>query len=132
MADFDWTQTRVVFIAGSYTNYQKDAIDNPNLPIELYEARKTENGYLTLLQIINNSENSRFANNVNTSLSQSKTIPKAADVDQVSDLKPYTEAMFMDRAAANICDLYDELKAAILLWDSETDQSLHRTTYQTS
>ncbi|ARW34072.1 DUF5655 domain-containing protein [Lactiplantibacillus plantarum] len=119
VADFDWTQTRVVFIAGSYTNYQKDAIDNPNLPIELYEARKTENGYLTLLQIMNNSENSRFANKVSALSSQSKVISKAADVDQVSDLKPYTEEMFLDKATANICDLYDELKAAILLWDSE-------------
>ena len=97
VTDFDWTQTRVIFIAGSYTNYQKDAIDNPNLPIELYEARKTENGYLTLLKIVNNNENNRFANKVNDLSAQPQTLTATANIDQVSELKPYTEDMFMEK-----------------------------------
>lgn len=39
LKDIDWTQTRVKFIAPSFTRYQKGAL-NPKLPFELYQVKK--------------------------------------------------------------------------------------------
>ena len=45
--DIDWSQSKVVFIAPSFTSYQKEAIGFKDLPIELYEIRRYENGTLS-------------------------------------------------------------------------------------
>ena len=42
----DWTQSRVVFIAGSFTTHQKRAINFQDLPIELWEVQKYENNLI--------------------------------------------------------------------------------------
>ena len=39
----DWSQSRVIFIANSFTNYQQQAINFKDLPIELWEVKKYSN-----------------------------------------------------------------------------------------
>lgn len=41
--DVDWSQSRVIFVASSFTIHQKNAINFKDLPIELWEAKKYEN-----------------------------------------------------------------------------------------
>jgi len=38
--DVDWTQSKVLFLANSFTEYQQNAINFRDLPIELWEVRK--------------------------------------------------------------------------------------------
>jgi len=45
--DVDWTQTRVLFIAHSFTNHQREAINFKDLPIELWEVQKYEGGLIS-------------------------------------------------------------------------------------
>ena len=41
--DIDWSQSRVVFLAGSFTTYQQNAINFRDLPIELWEVKVYDN-----------------------------------------------------------------------------------------
>ncbi len=41
--DVDWSQSRVLFVANSFTTYQRNAINFKDLPIELWEAKKYSN-----------------------------------------------------------------------------------------
>lgn len=44
--DVDWSQTRVIFVAQSFTAHQKAAIGFRDLPIELWEARMYQNNII--------------------------------------------------------------------------------------
>lgn len=39
----DWSQSRVIFVAKNFTNYQRNAINFKHLPIELWEVKRYEN-----------------------------------------------------------------------------------------
>lgn len=41
--DIDWSQSRVLFLANSFTAYQQNAINFKDLPIELWEVKKFDN-----------------------------------------------------------------------------------------
>jgi len=49
--DVDWSQSRVVFIADSFTRYQQNAIGFKDLPIELWEVKFFENNLLSYSQL---------------------------------------------------------------------------------
>ena len=48
--DFDWTATRVIFVASRFTPHQLGAINFRDLPIELWETRLYEGNLLSLEQ----------------------------------------------------------------------------------
>ena len=39
LKDFDWSQTRIIFISPQFTDYQKNATAFINMPFELYEVK---------------------------------------------------------------------------------------------
>jgi hypothetical protein len=43
MESIDWSQSKVIFIADSFTRYQKESINFKDLPIELYEMKQFNN-----------------------------------------------------------------------------------------
>jgi len=49
--DIDWSQSRVLFLAGSFTAYQQNAINFKDLPIELWEVKKYSNDIILYNQI---------------------------------------------------------------------------------
>jgi len=49
--DIDWSQSRIIFIAPSFTNYQREAINFKDLPIELWEVKGFENSTVTYNEI---------------------------------------------------------------------------------
>src|SRR5690606_27969645 len=49
--DVDWTQSKVVFISPQFTNYQREAINFKDLPIELWEVKRFENDTVSFDQI---------------------------------------------------------------------------------
>lgn len=50
-ADVEWSQSRVIFVSSSFTNYQREAINFKDLPIELWEVKKYSNASLIYNQI---------------------------------------------------------------------------------
>jgi len=106
--DVDWSQSKVIFVSPSFTNYQKEAINFKDLPIELWEVKRYEN------QSVNYSQ-------VRTSGAQEsiKTISRDDKlVDTVNkEIKVYTEDEHLDKGTEETKELYEALKSAILNLD---------------
>lgn len=49
--DIDWSQSRVMFIAQSFTKYQQEAIGFQDLPIELWEVKKYDEDLVSFNQV---------------------------------------------------------------------------------
>ena len=78
--DVDWSQSRVIFVAQSFTKYQQEAIGFQDLPIELWEVKKYDEGLVSFNQI-RASEKSESI----------KTIAKNKDMERVSrEVKQYS------------------------------------------
>lgn len=103
--DVDWTQTRVIFVAPSFTQYQVQSINFKDLPIELWEIRKYANDTIGLLQI-----------QPSGSMESVKTIsPKSKTIEGVTkEIKVYTEDDHLSIASGETRELYEQLKASLL------------------
>lgn len=56
--DFDWSQSRVIFISPSFNSYQKNSVNFKDVPFELWEIQKYEDGFISLEQHKSNSKES--------------------------------------------------------------------------
>lgn len=78
--DIDWTQSRVMFVANSFTSYQMNAINFKDLPIELWEVKVYDNDVVLFNQLLSQDSTESI-----------KTITKNKAIDSVSDeVKVYT------------------------------------------
>lgn len=108
---FDWSQTKVIFMAKGFTQYQKDAVNNPKLPIELYEINKYANDFVT----VNKIEKSNFSQTAHTQV----VVSNAKDGDKAtSTLTPYTEEDQLSNGSEEVQKLYQKIKESILDWDN--------------
>ena len=48
--DVDWTSSRVIFVAPSFNTYQKNSVNFRDVPFELWEIRKFDDGLIALEQ----------------------------------------------------------------------------------
>jgi len=103
--DVDWSQSRVLFVSPSFTNYQREAINFKDLPIELWEVKRYENGTVSYDQIQKAGAQESI-----------KTISKSnKNVDAVArEIKVYSESEHLERATDEIKELYEKVKNAIL------------------
>ena len=103
--DVDWTQSKVIFIAPSFTNYQKEAIGFKDLPIELYEIKKYSNQTVSFTQVVTKSSNESI-----------KTISKTNETFEsvAKEIKVYTEEEKKEFGTQEIQELYEKLKSMIL------------------
>jgi predicted transport protein len=77
--DIDWSQSRVIFVAQSFTKYQQEAMGFQDLPIELWEVRQYEDG-LILFNELRASEKSESI----------KTVAKGHNAEVVAkEIKQY-------------------------------------------
>lgn len=78
--DIDWSQSKVIFVANSFTKYQQEAMGFQDLPIELWEVKQYEDG-LVLFNELRASEKSESI----------KTVAKGKNVEVVSrEIKQYS------------------------------------------
>ncbi len=105
--DFDWSQSRVIFISPNFTKYQINSINFKDLPIELWKIKRYRNNTLSFEQIVSGSSDESI-----------KSIAPVLDSDtnkEVSkETKTYTEKDLVAVASDNIVDIYYELKDYIL------------------
>lgn len=103
--DIDWTQSRVIFVSPEFTTHQRKAIDFKNLPIELWEIVKYENGTILLNQL----------KTPDTNASIEEISPKNEVVKKVSrEVKLYSEYFHTEVKSDETKQLYSELKDRIL------------------
>ena len=103
--EIDWTQTRVIFIAPSFTQYQIQSINFKDLPIELWEIRKYINNIISLIQI----QASGSTESIKTISSKSKAIEGVS-----KEIKVYSEDDHLLVVNDEIKELYNQVKEALL------------------
>lgn len=103
--DVDWSQSRVTFVSPSFTNYQKEAINFKDLPIELWEIKRYANHTVNFIRL----QTSGATESIKTISKKSEAIKSVS-----KEIKVYTEDEHLTGALEEIKELYKKFKAAIL------------------
>jgi predicted transport protein len=113
--DFDWTQTRIIFVAPKFNDYQKRAASFEDLPIFLYEVSRYENDIVSVMPI------GKVPVRVGQGSKSSSEVKSQSALETVNrEIEVYTEDMHLAKGNETIKDLYDRIKEAILSWDDTT------------
>lgn len=110
--DVDWSQSKVIFVSPAFNDFQIQATNFKDLPIELWEVNRFDDDIITL-NIINKSKS---APNI-TSVSSEKT----EDLAPLKEIKVYQEADHLEGKSDFIQELYTDFKQAILALDNNID-----------
>ena len=102
--DLDWSQSRVLFVSPAFTNYQREAINFKDLPIELWEVKRFENTTVSYEQI----QKAGAQESIKTISKADKTIDNVA-----KEIKVYSEQEHLENASDEIKELYEKFKSAI-------------------
>ncbi len=106
--DIDWTQSRVLFLANSFTAYQRNAVNFKDLPIELWEVKKFDNNTI----LYNQFESAVARESLNT-ITNNETIKKVS-----VEVKKYSTEDHFPEGREHVRELFDALSERILSLDS--------------
>jgi len=101
--EVDWSQSKVIFVAPSFTNYQKEAINFKDLPIELWEVKRYSNYSISYSRIPSKGAKESI-----------RTIAPELDVNTTETVKVYTEDDHLALCTDEIKELYGKFKLAAL------------------
>lgn len=102
----DWSQSRIIFVAPAFTEYQKQSTNFKDLPIELWEIKKFENNLIS----INPVKKSKSAPTIsNIQKNKNSTLAKVT-----REIVVYDEDYHLKDHSDDVLELYDSFKNAIL------------------
>ena len=107
--DIDWSQSRVLFISPRFTDYQKHSVNFKDVPFELWEIHRYENGMIGLLKHEADSKESIQQTSSNKSDSVMKSVS--------DEVKVYNEEYHLEKSdnrPEEVKELYFKLKERIL------------------
>ncbi|MEG0928996.1 DUF5655 domain-containing protein [Chryseobacterium sp.] len=112
-ADIDWSQSKVVFVSPAFTDFQKQASNFKDLPIELWEIKQYENDII----LINPIKKSKAAPNIKEVKSEQNSV-----ISKVTkEVTVYTEELYLSAKNDSVIELYESYKQAILNLSSELE-----------
>ena len=103
--DVDWSQSRIIFVSPSFTDFQKQSSNFKDLAIELWEIKQFENDIL----FINPIKKSKSA----PSIKQVQHNDESEISKITQEIKVYTEEDHLNTATEEIVELYETFKNAI-------------------
>lgn len=106
--DIDWSQSRVLFIAQSFTTHQQNAIEFKDLPIELWEVQKYENETI----LYNQLKSADSSESINT-ISKNETVKNVS-----KEIKKYTIEDLFKKNWQGTKEIFDRLNDRILSLDN--------------
>ena len=101
----DWSQTRVVFVSPSFTEFQVEATNFKDIAIELWEIKQYANGIVAINQL----KKTKSAESIKPLAKKSKELQQVVDEIQV-----YTEDQLLANTTPEMAELYEKFKSAIL------------------
>lgn len=105
-SDVDWSQSKIIFVSPSFTDFQKQSSNFKDLPIELWEIKQFEKEII----IINPIKKSKSAPNFkDVKLDNDSKIEKVA-----KEVKVYDEEFHLKIYPPETRELYESYKNAIL------------------
>lgn len=107
--DIDWSQSKIIFIANSFTTYQQNAVSFKDLPIELWEVKKYDNKSVLYNQLKSpdTNESIKIISKQNTTI---ENVNK--------EVKKYTISQHLNNRGEHATELFDEFRSRILNIDS--------------
>lgn len=106
--DVDWTQSRVLFVSPQFTNYQREAINFKDLPIELWEIKRFENDTISFDQI----QKSSTKESIKTISRNNETVKAVS-----KEIKVFTEHDHLQKVDFETKELYEEVKERLISLD---------------
>ena len=103
--EVDWSQTRVVFVSPSFTDFQIEATNFKDIAIELWEVKQYANGTVAIHEL----KKSKSAESIKPLAQRNKEFKVVVDQIQV-----YTEDQHLGDASTEIAELYAKFRNAIL------------------
>ena len=110
--DVDWSQSKVVFVSPAFNDFQIQATNFKDLPIELWEVNRFDNDIITL-NIINKSKS---APNI-----KAVSIEKSEEFSTLKEIKVYQESDHLSDKSDFIQELYEDFKQGILNLDPDIE-----------
>ena len=108
LKDFEWSQTRIMFVSPQFTDYQKNATSFINMPFELYEIKQYEGGIIAVNEI-------NSAKTINAVADSTKSNSQDEKISKVSkEIIVYTEERLLECGSDLTRELYAHLKDRIL------------------
>ena len=107
--DVDWSQSRVFFVSPTFTNYQREAINFKDLPIELWEVKRFDNDTVSYEKL----QKMGAQESIKTISKKGQTIENV-----VKEIKIYTEQDHLEKVSEEIKELYEKIKNVILNFDN--------------
>ncbi|AYO33177.1 DUF5655 domain-containing protein [Haemophilus influenzae] len=110
--DVDWSQSKVIFVSPSFNDFQIQATNFKDLPIELWEVNRFDNDIITL-NIINKSKS---APNIKAVSNE-----KREEFSILKEIKVYQESDHLSDKSDFIQELYEDFKQGILNLDPDIE-----------
>lgn len=110
--DVDWSQSKVIFVSPTFNDFQIQATNFKDLPIELWEVNRFDNDIITL-NIINKSKS---APNI-----KAVSIEKNEEFSTLKEIKVYQESDHLADKTDFIQELYEDFKQGILNLDPDIE-----------
>lgn len=104
-SDVDWSQSKIIFVATSFTDFQKQSSNFKDLPIELWEVGKYENDVI----VVNPLKKSKSA----PSIKQVQPEESSQISNVVKAIKVYSEDDHLNSATEETKELYELYRDAI-------------------
>ncbi|HHF3795388.1 TPA: DUF5655 domain-containing protein [Haemophilus influenzae] len=110
--DVDWSQSKVIFVSPTFNDFQIQATNFKDLPIELWEVNRFDNDIITL-NIINKSKS---APNIKAVSNE-----KREELSILKEIKVYQESDHLADKTDFIQELYEDFKQGILNLDPDIE-----------
>lgn len=109
--EVDWSQSRVIFVAPSFTENQKLATNFKDVAIELWEIKRYDNDILSLNQIKKTSKESI-----------KQVAEPGGEIEEVTkEIKVYTEDDHLNGIPEQVVELYERFRSAIVQLGDDID-----------
>jgi predicted transport protein len=97
--DIDWSQSRVIFIADSFTRYQQNAVGFKDLPIELWEVKVFEEDLVSYSQL-----------KPLTTKGSIKTLTKDKTIQKISKELIYPLDHHFNRTSPKVKEIFEKIR----------------------
>lgn len=115
--DFDWSQSKVMFLSPSFTPYQMEAINFKDLPIELWEVHLYSNDTIHYERI-----KSQGATAILSSISKtSKVIKKVS-----TEIRVFTEDAILNEVENEVREAYMTIKNIVYQVNSDVEERVKK------
>lgn len=106
--DVDWSQSKVIFVSPQFTNYQREAINFKDLPIELWEIKRFENETISFDQIQKTSAKESIK-----TISRNDQTLEAVN----KEVKVFTEQDHLQKVDFETRELYEQVRERLIALD---------------